>query len=561
MTAAQIYFLATHCIYSLFDKIPQNIAENLHFLLRESHNQLHTLARFIRSEEPALAQKLIDRRGYSYNLKLRIHRGCITTLVEQADSKAEQRLLRCLELLASELDQCSELSLDSILLWQQLKKSGQLQAEQHADILQRLTQAIALIEPSLRQHNTQLALNLHEIHAQLDNDCEQLYASYRHALKQNNAHVKTLTNALFLVHNLQKMAECLLIMAESIISTNLGQPLKLSRFQILQKAIDELDEQPQFDQLQIKTVAETRSGSTISGVTTNDELLAIFKEGEKRKVKEERKGVNSWHQIYPGLAPKILSYQQRGQSAALLIEHLPGITFEQIVLHQSDRLYHTSLARLRDTLYDVWQQTHTAQSINAGFIQQLKKRLPAIYAIHPEFKQSEQQIGTLTRPSFDQLLSAAEQLERRFPAPFSVYIHGDFNLDNIIYDPEEQRINFIDLHRSRYMDYVQDVSVFMVSHYRLQVVDRVLRNRIMHNVHAFYQITRQFAQQQQDHSFDIRLALGLARSFVTSTRFILDSTLAKQMFYIGRYLIEDIIAHGKTPQTAYQLPLKEIFIA
>ena len=48
----------------------------------------------------------------------------------------------------------------------------------------------------------------------------------------------------------------------------------------------------------------------------------------------------------------------------------------------------------------------------------------------------------------------------------------------MIYDPLDKKVRFIDLHRSRYQDYVQDVSVFMVSNYRLQVLDAGTRARI-----------------------------------------------------------------------------------
>ena len=85
-------------------------------------------------------------------------------------------------------------------------------------------------------------------------------------------------------------------------------------------------------------IAETRSGSGISGISATGQedtgYVAIYKDGKKRKLREERRGLASWQEIYPGLAPRILSYHKRGQSASLLIEHLAGLTFEQILLHE-----------------------------------------------------------------------------------------------------------------------------------------------------------------------------------------------------------------------------------
>ena len=314
----------------------------------------------------------------------------------------------------------------------------------------------------------------------------------------------------------------------------------------------------------MKRIAETRSGSGISAISVPDGdeegYVAIFKDGEKRKLKEERAGVESWHEIFPGLAPRILSYKKRGQSASLLIEHLAGLTFEQILLHEPQALVKQTLNQLGKTLGSIWKATRSDTPVSADFMRQLSRRLDEVYAIHPEFRQGNSTICGYAVPSFDELLKRATDYETRVKAPFSVYIHGDFNVDNIIYDPLEKKINYIDLHRSRYMDYVQDVSVFMVSNYRLQVLDKQLRKRILGLIRDFYRIARIFARKAGDGTFELRLALGLARSFVTSTRFILDKSLARAMFLRARYLIEQVLATDLKKAEAFRVPIKEIFI-
>ncbi|MEN8176207.1 MAG: phosphotransferase, partial [Pseudomonadota bacterium] len=195
---------------------------------------------------------------------------------------------------------------------------------------------------------------------------------------------------------------------------------------------------------------------------------------------------------------------------------------------------------------------------------QTRQRMPEVYGIHSEFRCGDSSICGLDVPSFNRLLERACELEERLPPPFAVYIHGDFNVDNIIYDAEERRINFIDLHRSRYMDYVQDVSVFMVSNYRLQILDAPLRRRIMLLARDFYRFARDFARKSGDATFELRLALGLARSFATSTRFILDKSLARSMFLRARYLIEQVLmldSRGdRKGEAGYRVPIEEIFV-
>jgi len=162
-------------------------------------------------------------------------------------------------------------------------------------------------------------------------------------------------------------------------------------------------------------------------------------------------------------------------------------------------------------------------------------------------------------PTFERLLKKAKAAEAKVKPPFSVYIHGDFNVDNIIYDPLEKRINFIDLHRSQYMDYVQDVSVFMVSNYRLQILDARVRDRILAATRRFHRFAAEFAKDAGDDTFEFRLALGLARSFATSTRFILDETLASAMFLRSRYLMEQVLATDPADAAGFHLPVEEIF--
>ena len=169
------------------------------------------------------------------------------------------------------------------------------------------------------------------------------------------------------------------------------------------------------------------------------------------------------------------------------------------------------IKRLGKTCRSVWKETRTEEAVSAGYMDQLERRMPDVYAVHPEYRQDKSRLCGAAIPSFDLQMRRAGKLEARLQAPFSVYIHGDFNVDNVIYDPLDKRINFIDLHRSDYMDYVQDVSVFMVSNYRLHVLDRPLRRRIHEVAREFCATARRFARKSGDTTFEIRLALALAK--------------------------------------------------
>ena len=545
-------------------QLPKSIRNNLRFLCVEVDSQVARLAGYVAAPSSAKAHGILDRAGYPDNLRQQIHASCLEQLARCTDGCAEGLSLRGVEFIATALDHITELCRDCIEQTQAMDNPKVLDADAYALMLQRVRRGIDLVEPAIHENDTRLALQIAQLEDKLDRDYHELRKDTIAALKQGKR-TEDLIRALFVAHNIEQMGDALLGISESIISANLGQLVDLERYHSLAASVEELDGNGNMRKLQVEAIAETRSGSAIAGISAgsgrNDDYVAIFKEGEKRKLKEEREGVESWHQIYPGLAPRILSYKKRGRSAALLIEHLPGFTFEQILLNEPPAMLDESLQHLGETLRSVWRETRVDKKVRADFSGQLHARLAEVYKVHPEFRQGSSRICGVEVPSFDTLVARAQAYEAKLQAPFSVYIHGDFNVDNIIYDPEEHRINFIDLHRSRYMDYVQDVSVFMVSNYRLQILDRPLRNRIMQLARDFCHFARRYAGKNHDETFELRLALGLARSFATSTRFILDKSLARNMFLRAHYLLGLVLATDPRKARDFKLPIKEIFVA
>lgn len=545
--------------------IPKSIRDNLRFLITEVDSQVSNLQTYFETYSVTVAKRIIDRSGYTYNLKTSIHSSCLGKIAQNKNARSEASLLRSLETIASDLDRIAELCRDCIHQVGYLQDTNHLPSTLYVSLLERIAKGIRMTYTAIDKSDTKLALRMGRIEGKLDCAYRKLLKKHSRDLKQKKKkHTEDLITALFVGHSIEQMGDVLLNISEAIISANMGQPFNTDRYHSLQASVEQLSGTDNDSEVVLEKVAETRSGSGISGLSTTDqdgnEYLAIFKDGQKRKVREEREGVENWHEIYPGLAPKILSHHKRGQSASLLIEHLAGLTFEQILLHEPAKLLKQSMLQLQKTLKSIWCETRSKKRVSANYMQQLEKRLDDVYALHPEFKQGNSQICKSSVASFNALLHQARDYEKQLNAPFSVYIHGDFNVDNIIYDPMERKINFIDLHRSSYMDYVQDISVFMVSNYRLRVVDPELRRRILDQSKDFYDFAAAYAKKHGDTSFDLRLALGLARSFATSTRFVLDKTLARAMWLRARYLIEIVLATEAKQMKNFHLPIQEIFV-
>lgn len=537
----------------------------MRFLITEVSSQVSHLQTYFETSSVIVAKRILDRSGYTYNLKTSIHRSCLGRIARNKNARSEGALLRSVETIATDLDRISELCRDCIQQTGYLNDTGHLPTKLYVSLLEHIGRGIRMIDEAINKSDTKLALKIGRIENKLDCTYRKLLKKYTRDLKQQKKkHTEDLVASLFVAHSIEQMGDVLLSISEAIISANLGQQFNTDRYHSLQASVEKLSGSNNGSDLALETVAQTRSGSGISGISTTDkkgnEYQAIFKDGLKRKVKEERQGVESWHEIYPGLAPKILSYHKHGQSASLLIEHLAGLTFEQILLHEPPKLLKQTMHELQKTLKSIWKETRTKKPVSANYMGQLQSRLDDVYALHPEFKQDESQICGTKVPSFDTLLKRARSYEAGLKAPFSVYIHGDFNVDNIIYDPLERKINFIDLHRSNYMDYVQDISVFMVSNYRLRVVDPKIRRRIRDLSCNFYNFSRAYADKIDDQTFDLRLALGLARSFATSTRFMVDKTLSRAMWLRARYLIEKVLMTDPKKARDFRVPVREIFV-
>jgi len=581
---------------------PESTRDNLRFLCSEVDSQYGWLQAFVSAPTAAMARKLLERQGYAENLCQRIEQACPEARNHKR-SHARARFQQSLVVVASGLARLSELARSCL---EQLVRVDDVQLVDDVVLvksLRRVRRGILRSEMSLENGSLSLALKLARSREKLKRDSDDRIRALTGQLKKRRAPAEDLTHLLFVAREISQMGEVLGQLGEAVISATLGQSLNFERYASLTHLVNELgdDSQPA-NEMRVDTLAETRSGSRISGIASekatepecskhgkqvsNDkrekkgrkvrkdrkekstdeltlaapEYLAIFKDGQGRKVEEERQGVERWHDIYPGIAPRILSHHQQGDSAALLIEHLPGMTFEHLLINESSRLNRCAQQALVETLHSVWTTTRRDKPVTAGHMRQLLKRLSDVYQIHPEFRHCGASLCGREMPSLEVLIEQAAGLERSLEAPFAVYIHGDFNVDNILFDPAKQSIRFIDLHRSAYQDYVQDVSVHMVSHYRLQLTDAALRARILALALSFGQQMRRFAHEQGDTTFEWRLALGLARSFATSTRFILDAGLAGRMFNRARFILEHALGADPERPADYRIPLEELFV-
>ncbi|MBW4982784.1 aminoglycoside phosphotransferase family protein [Mameliella sp. CS4] len=538
---------------------PDPIAENMSFLLAELDGQLTRLIAYFDNPRTEIALQLVQRAGYSHNLSVRVRKACLAGMMRGKTSGATQLRLQGIDTIARNLDLISRLGRRAVEQAERVDRQKLLRAETYGPPLKRVRKTVARINEALEARDSKLAVQIGQARTEMGAFHDQLFRTYTRDM-QGAKHTEDLAYGLLCLNEVTRMGEALQTISEAILSINIGQSVQFERYFTLRSVLAGVARD---EEISLQPLAETRSGSAISSVNLRgakgETVAAVFKDGDRRKVKEERVGVKSWNSVYPGLAPEILSYEKSGKSAALLIEHLEGETFEDIVLGATDEALAEAQKALHKTVRDIWRQTLTDEPAEMRAMEQLAKRMPDVHRLHSRFVRGRQEVNGVTVAGFDDLVAAAAEREARIPAPFSVYIHGDFNLDNVIYDAVGRKIRFIDLHRSRYMDYVQDVSVFMVSNYRLQVLDAGTRARISAVATEMHAMAAKFARRQKDPTFEYRLALGLARSFASSTRFVVDEKHARRMLLRARYILETALAVPEGKEARFKLPIKEVF--
>ncbi len=295
---------------------------------------------------------------------------------------------------------------------------------------------------------------------------------------------------------------------------------------------------------------ETRSGCRIDKVCESSEPSGevIFKEGIQSKISAEMNKLLFWDKFYPGLTPRVINYQEKNRNASVVMEFLPGYDLKSLVHRRNPDLYKAAAAALFKTLRELWDSSRQPGRYSVGFMNQLKKRLREVLIVHPEFEKTDIQLENRHITSVYDLIDQVKKVEKNIQHPFQVLLHGDFNIDNVIFNNRSKTIHFIDVHRSGMGDYVKDATVFMVSNFRVPVFEPDLRRQLNHMIDRMYEFVRDYARENEDETFDLRLALGLARSFITSSRFSTNKYFAGTMFERGLELLKKM-AQAKSVET------------
>jgi len=543
-------------------KFLDGVEENFRFMVLEVTKQVENTLKAIEHPDPGLVLKIESRDDYIDNLKSVIENKCFSRIHTGfgGDKRAIDQA-RAVNIITANLERLADHAVNIVMQLQYLRDPEFIKRYDYRSFFAEIVKALHLVTRALYNLDVTLAFKICRVEVTLDALFKTMFDAMLADLRKGESPENCIT-----CHNifryLERMGDTILNIGEAIIFAAVGEKFKIHQYEALKQTLTQLGQEVPISDGEFHSIWGTRSGCRIGKVEGTSQGRGhrasgvLFKEGNAAKLRNESENIRRWREIMPGLPPTIQAFQEDGDSASMLMEYLGGCTYQEVVLTGAPEIAANATFILEQTVHQIWTQTRKDAPFRAGYIKQLQHRLEDVYRMHPSFRTPEMGMVGLFIPAFESLLAEVAELENGLEAPFTVFIHGDFNINNIVYNHEEQRIHYIDLHRSKDQDYVQDVSVFLISNFRLPVLDTGLRQRLDRVMREFLHFARSFAAESADHTFDARLALGLVRSFITSSRFEFNQRFAKDMYQRGVFLMHDLVKHSRSGGSwqAYRLP-------
>src|SRR5262245_60172380 len=272
---------------------------------------------------------------------------------------------------------------------------------------------------------------------------------------------------LFVAKFLERIGDSILNIGESTLFILTGERLKLHQYLHLEEMVG--DVRPGEGGVDVRQIWGGISGARLARLSMGEGRPLIWKEGAERKIEEEVQATEEWNRLIPGLAPDLKGRLQRDGRESVLREFLDGVLLRDVYLTRPWDEKARVTQRLLETVREIWLLTGTGAAPRVDYCRQIADRLAELYGVHPRLRrlrESETRVFGIRHRSLGELLAELGPREAALAPPVTVRIHGDFNTKNVIYDAGKDRVHFVDVHRSGPGDYLQDVSVFVVSNLR-----------------------------------------------------------------------------------------------
>lgn len=539
------------------------IRENFTFILAETQTQVRRIYDFMQSPTCEIYEKAVNRESYINNLKTLIENKCYASLHGHGDmdTRSLNRIRATLAITAN-LERICDVCINILEQMDYLVDRRILRSADYSPMFHVIEESLEHVSLGLEEPGLSRALRICRSEYVLDSLYRVSFDRLVSLLNANRDEARNCITAIFIYRYLERIGDILLNVGEAILFAALGQRIKIEQFDSLQQTLENSGFAGEIENIRFQAIWGSRSGCRVGKVESAKgghmlEHASLYKEGPPKKIAREKENLEKWAALFPGSVPHIFGYNEEEDRSSLLVEFLSGYGFDDLLLFQDEETVAQAFAALEKTLRHIWETTLVPGPIAVDFMRQLQQRHDEVLQVHPEFaRRSHLSIGKASVLSIQNLIEKCSEYEKKLCAPFSVLIHGDCNTNNIIYDRAQRTVRFIDLHRSRQFDYIQDVSVFLLSNFRRPVFDPILRDRLNWGIAQFYSWALQFARENNDGAMPARMAFALARSFFTSIRFELHQGFAGEMFMRAAFLLEAINTHGQAglPWETFSFP-------
>ncbi|WP_027177555.1 PhoU domain-containing protein [Maridesulfovibrio bastinii] len=527
----------------------EGLDENFKFIILEVSNQLSATRNFVQSPSRSLFRKITSRDDYIDNLKTIIENKCYSRI--NSDPNLEGHYLnkiRAIQVMCVNLERIADYCVNIVNQMAYLDDKNFIKRFECPEAFDIIEESISQIETGFKSQDMATALAI----CKSENRLDSLYKDNFNRMMAEMGSGKNIPNlitALFIFRYLERIGDSLLNVGEAIIFSILGERIKIEQFDSLQQTLTKSGFDGSFSDIDFQGIWGSRSGCRIGRVEAKDKEStppvaqgSIYKEGNLDKIRKEKENLEHWDKMFPGIVPEVFGFHEdkKEHKGAMLVEFLPGCTIDTMILTSDDRDLENAIFILEQNLRHIWTETLKSGPFQTNYMQQLKSRLQGVFQVHPEFDRKNRRLGDEDIQSTEDLINECMAAESSVPAPFTVFIHGDFNCNNVVYSHDNERIRFIDLHRSRDFDYIQDASVFLVSGFRMPVFEKNIREKINNTIARFFNFIGEFAKETNDRTWKARMAFALARSFYTSARFEMNYGFAKEMVNRSIFIMEMI---------------------
>lgn len=438
------------------------------------------------------------------------------------DQKEEVLQYRSLIKLTRNLEKIAEFFIQAASQLQYIKNKENFEDVDLRPFFDVIGESLDLIYPAFTQVDTKLAEQLSKNEQILDELYINLFEWIQSEVGKPEKSADMLT-LLFINRYFERMGDKFLKIAEGIINNSIGESLSIRHYERLKEAVKFLSKGDKNAEYNFTPFLFSKSGCKVGKLEITSKGVTeeyFYKQGAKNKIQEEIDSLKSWNTYFPGLTPHIMWESKGKTSSTLVVNRLNGTDLLQFCLGDNSR---QRILKAGDILCEkvdeIWSKQLKKSRSSLNTIKQIKKRESAILKIHRDFYQEVKIEGISKTVKFKKLIDKAAQIEKLVKTPVLVLAHGDFNLDNIFYNEEKNKIHFIDTHRSAMRDYAQEIAVFIVSALRTKVEEENAKLKLNALCRKLFDFGLAFSKKNNDDFFQARLALGLFRSFITSTRF------------------------------------------